>query len=525
MYSTNIYRPESRKEDRERRRSRKADLTVNTKEIKHEAGENLASHWSIQLEHMKYCGPACEKGITPIQGFSDSNLHPKVIENAKTLFDELSPLQRYSLPVLMNDNNHLLVHAQTGSGKTAAFILPAIQLVLNSKKVESNETPLVLILENTGSLALQTFLHCSQFAGFTYKTRETTTGCRVSLLTSGADSKAYGQFKTTGDIVVGTMGSIKRELDEKKLNLKKLKLLVLDEADKMMDSQAFGREIIEVYENHIPEETQASLQVAMFSATYETMEQDLVFTNVMNILFNDVTKVNCLIAPKIRGFITQRVISIAVPNTLVLETPDVMISCCAFQRKIRWLESLLNEDLIEQNVSQQGPFKGVTIVFCSTRRLCNYLSTYLSSRGYNVAPYNSDFDLTYSSAVHSRAREGKVQAVVATNKIARGLDIQNIFHVIIFDMDEDFSIYEHRIGRTGRAGHGGKSTILFDENRDFKMALSLHRFFVEHGQPIPKWLDNAAESIRSQTEVLMKHRALCQPVDDDDAEDVIPEFH
>uniref|UniRef100_A0A1I7XLJ1 Helicase C-terminal domain-containing protein n=1 Tax=Heterorhabditis bacteriophora TaxID=37862 RepID=A0A1I7XLJ1_HETBA len=187
-------------------------------------------------------------------------------------------------------------------------------------------------------------------AGYDPHNRMFNTGVTVCSLYQGGNIN--GRRNITQDIVIAVPQSVLNRLDEESIDLSKLHLLIIDEADKMVDDmRGFGREIIRFY-------------------------------------------------------------------------------------------------------------KKSSVIFVEKKITCNYLACYLQQKGYDFLPLNGDYDHEYVSSTLSFLKSGSIQGVVATNKLARGQDIPDVDHVIVFEMAEDFNDYCHRIGRTGRIGRGGRATVL-----------------------------------------------------------------
>uniref|UniRef100_A0A0K0CWE9 Helicase C-terminal domain-containing protein n=1 Tax=Angiostrongylus cantonensis TaxID=6313 RepID=A0A0K0CWE9_ANGCA len=155
------------------------------------------------------------------------------------------------------------------------------------------------------------------------------------------------------------------------------------------------------------------------------------------------------------------------------------------------LVGLIESDLALHQMKKGGPYKKSTVIFVERRRTSNYLALFLLQNGYDFEPMNADYTLDDNENTLHRMKAGQIQGVVATNKLARGQDIPEVDHVIIYEMSADFSDYKHRlvqIGRTGRMGRGGRSTVMLSRKADRALVVPLVEFMIYHNQVLPYWL-------------------------------------
>jgi ATP-dependent RNA helicase DeaD len=332
-------------------------------------------------------------------------------------FETPTPIQALAIPVLLTGCD-LIGLAQTGTGKTAAFGLPLIE-----KMDASDSSTQALILAPTRELAVQVAKGIHDFARYG--------GLRVVPVYGGQPiDRQFRALRAGPQIVVGTPGRILDHLRRGSLLLDKVKFCVLDEADEMM---AMGfTEDMEAILSELPE----SRQLAFFSAT---MAQ----------------RVLAITTKYLRN--PQRVEIIAKQRTL--ETTNQTYYECAPGKK---------QEALARVLDMETP--GSTIVFCRTRLETAELSELLQLRGYNAEPIHGDMSQAERERVLRRFREGMADLLIATDVAARGLDIDNVTHVINYDVPYDVEQYIHRIGRTGRAGRSGDAITLIYHQEKRKLA-------------------------------------------------------
>ncbi|MCC7435361.1 MAG: DEAD/DEAH box helicase [Methanoregulaceae archaeon] len=328
-------------------------------------------------------------------------------------FEIPTPIQALAIPVLITGGD-LIGIAQTGTGKTAAFGLPLIE-----KMDSSSPTTQALILAPTRELAVQVAKGIHDFAKYA--------GLRVVPVYGGQPiDRQFRALKSGAHIVVGTPGRVLDHLRRGSLKLDGVKFCVLDEADEMM---ALGfTEDMEAILAELPEDR----QLAFFSATMAP--RVLAITN--KFLRNP-----------------QRVEIIAKQRTL--ETTNQTYYEVPPGKK---------QEALARVLDMETP--GSTIVFCRTRLETAELSESLQLQGYNAEPIHGDMNQAERERVLRRFRDGLADLLVATDVAARGLDIDNVTHVINYDVPWDVEQYIHRIGRTGRAGRKGDAiTLVYHRER------------------------------------------------------------
>jgi superfamily II DNA/RNA helicase len=307
----------------------------------------------------------------------------------------------------------VLAKAPTGSGKTIAFGLPVVERTDASQKA-----PSVLILVPTRELALQVAEELETFAG--------AKGLQVGLAYGGAPVGAQAKRLQGAHIVVATPGRLFDLVERRLLSLDHIRILVLDEADRMLD-MGF-RPQVERIVRRVP----ADRQTMLFSATLDGEVGELARAYT-----DDPSRVEA------KREETEDDGEIA--HHFVQVTPD---------GKLDTLVELLEAE------------KGLSLVFVRTKRGADRLADKLKRRGISAVAMHGDLGQSQRERALDRFRTGKVTTLVATDVAARGLDLDDIEHVINFDPPEDDKGYVHRVGRTGRAGRSGRgSTLVLPEQQ------------------------------------------------------------
>ena len=375
---------------------------------------------------------------TELPAFSDLNLSEPLARAIADLgFEAPTPIQARAIPLLLAGRD-LIGQAQTGTGKTAAFALPLIQMCdLSSKQTQA------LVLEPTRELAIQV-------AGGIHALAKHT-GLRVVPVYGGQPlDRQFRALKEGAQIVVGTPGRIMDHLRRGTLSIENVKLCVLDEADEML---ALG--FLEDMET-ILAELPTPRQLAFFSAT---------------------------MPPRIAGlaqrFLTNPAHVAIDAKRRTVETTNQTYYEVAPGRKLEALARVLD-------METPGP----TIVFCRTRQETNDLADALRLRGYSAEALHGDLGQADRDRVMRRFREGLADLLIATDVAARGLDIETVTHVINYDIPWDVEQYIHRIGRTGRAGRTGDAITLV-EGRERRQLRAIEQMI---GTPIkPARIPTAAD--------------------------------
>lgn len=355
--------------------------------------------------------------------FADLNLPQELMQAINDQgYERPSPIQAEAIPPLLAGRD-LLGQAQTGTGKTAAFALPLLSLVDSSKKV-----PQLLILAPTRELAIQVAEACQQYA-------KHLKGINVLPIYGGQSyTIQLKQLKRGAQVIVGTPGRVMDHMRRKTLSLDGLRALVLDEADEML-RMGFIDDVKWVLEQSPPDR-----QIALFSATMPREVKKVADQHLQN-------PVHIKIASK-----TVTAANIGQRYWVVRGT-----------HKLDAITRILESEDTD----------GV-IVFVRTKNATSELADKLAARGFRSEALNGDVPQANREKIIDRLRKGRLDILVATDVVARGLDVERISHVINFDVPHDTESYIHRIGRTGRAGRAGQA-ILFISPREKRMLGSIER--------------------------------------------------
>lgn len=342
--------------------------------------------------------------------FSDIGLDKNIQKGIADLgFENPTPIQYEVIPFLLSEERDLIGLAQTGTGKTAAFGLPIIQQI----ETKSKQTA-AIILCPTRELCLQITKDLESYAKYIK-------GLKITAVYGGANIQTQIKSLNSGSqIVVGTPGRVIDLIKRKKLKLGHIEFLALDEADEMLN-MGFKEDL-----DTILAETPENKQTLLFSAT---MPKD-----VMRI-----TK-NYMLAPK--------TIEVASRNEGAknVEHHFYMVNARDRYKALR--------RICDANPDIYG------IVFCRTRRETKDVADKLMRDGYNADAIHGDLSQAQRDHVMGRFRKRNLQMLVATDVAARGIDIDDLTHIINYNLPDDLEVYVHRSGRTGRAGKSGVSIII-----------------------------------------------------------------
>ncbi len=370
--------------------------------------------------------------------FTDLGLRPELIEGIKRLgFETPSPIQAQTIPVALKGKD-IVGLSQTGSGKTAAFALPA----LNQVDVAQKETQ-VLVICPTRELAIQV---CEEINRLASALKDL---IAVPVYGGAPIDRQIKALRKGAHVIVGTPGRVMDHLRRKTLNTSAIRICILDEADRMLD-MGF-REDMEIILDELPEH-----QTLFFSAT---MNKGV--NNLIQAYSNNPEEIS----------IERRALTVDTIEQTYYEV-----------RNRSKLEVLCR--ILDLETRPRG------IVFCNTKQMVETATEALVARGYACDRIHGDITQNNRERVIRKFKDGSIELLIATDVAARGLDIDDVDLVFNYDLPHDPEDYVHRIGRTGRAGRSGKS-VTFVYGRDIYRLEAIERYTrqVVRRMPVPSLED------------------------------------
>jgi superfamily II DNA/RNA helicase len=366
--------------------------------------------------------------------FEDFNLTPELLEGILSMGYKLpSPVQQQAIPLILQSKD-IIACAQTGTGKTAAYLLPVINKILQ----EPNRHLSTLIIAPTRELALQIDQQIEVLSYFT----------NISSIAvyGGGDGITWEQQKKAllsgTDIITATPGRLIAMLTTEGVQFDQLKYLILDEADRMLD-MGFYDDIVRII-SHLPEQRQTLLFSATMPPRIRTMAQRILKNpEIINIAIS-----------KPAEKINQRVYSVH------------------DHQKMQLLIHLLKE----------GRYESV-IIFASTKEKVRNLGATLQRRGLNVQAFHSDLEQSERESIMQQFKSGQLRILVGTDILSRGIDVEGIDLVVNYDVPGDAEDYIHRIGRTARASADG-TAITFVNPADQRKLFSIESLI---GNSVPQF--------------------------------------
>ncbi len=360
---------------------------------------------------------------TPTTTFADLGLPDSLLAALREVgYETPSPIQAATIPALLAGRD-MIGQAQTGTGKTAAFALPAL-----ARLEAAASKPQVLVLAPTRELAIQVAEAFQKYAHHI-------PGFHVLPIYGGQSYQPQlSALKRGVHVVVGTPGRVIDHLDRGSLDLSQLRMLVLDEADEML-RMGFIDDVEAVLKK-----TPETRQVALFSATMPAQIKRIAQTYLKN------------------------------PAEIAIKSQT---STAENIRQRFWMVSGVNKLDALTRIMEAEPFDAM-IVFARTKLGTDELAEKLAARGFSAAAINGDVEQKTRERTIQRLKDGQIDVLVATDVAARGLDVDRISHVLNYDIPYDTESYVHRIGRTGRAGRKGEA-ILFVAPRERGMLGAIER--------------------------------------------------
>jgi len=349
-----------------------------------------------------------------MNSFNSLGLSAPLLEAVRAVgFETPTLIQQTAILTLLEENTDLIALAQTGTGKTAAFGLPLIQMVDPGGK-----HPQALILAPTRELALQITTELQRFAG-------AIPGLRLATVYGGADiRRQIRELERGAQVVVATPGRLKDLMERGKVQLEPIRFVVLDEADEMLN-MGFRPDI-----DFILDATPSTRQTWLFSATMSKEVERL--------------------------------------SKRYLQSPKAITaggrneSNQAIDHQYLLLRRSEKYDALRRLLDYHEDFYG--LLFCRTRRETQRLAEQLAKHGYQADALHGDMNQSQRERVMERFRRRRLRLLVATDVAARGIDVDDLTHVLHYNIPDDIAFYTHRSGRTGRAGKQGTSIALLTKS-------------------------------------------------------------
>lgn len=342
--------------------------------------------------------------------FEDSGLDERIIRAVKEMgFESMSPIQQQAIPAVLKGKD-IIGQAQTGTGKTAAFGIPVLQMI--EPQVKGVQC---IVLCPTRELAIQAADEIRKYAKYMH-------GIKVLPIYGGQDiNRQIRSLSSNVQIVVGTPGRVMDHMRRHTLKLKNIKIMVLDEADEMLN-MGFREDIETILEGVNTEH-----QTVLFSATMPQAILDI----TSQYQKADATHIQ----------IQKKELTVPLVKQYYYEV----------KRENK-------EEVTARLLDYYNPRQ--TLIFCNTKKMVDDLSEKLKGRGYFAEGLHGDLSQAQRDKVMNGFRSGTTEILIATDVAARGIDVDDVEAVINYDVPQDIEYYVHRIGRTGRAGRSGRSFTL-----------------------------------------------------------------
>ena len=379
--------------------------------------------------------------------FADLNLDKNILSALQAAgYDSPTPIQAQSIPAALADKD-IMASAQTGSGKTAAFLLPSLQKIVKRSE-KPGKGPRVLVLTPTRELAAQVEKNAQIYAKNMKWVRS------VTLVGGSSFGQQIKAMSKPIDIIVATPGRLMDHMRSGRVDFDRLEVLILDEADRMLDMGFIDD--IETIVAATPEDRQTLL----FSATWDGA------------------------VGKLARKLTKN------PEVIEIEREDKqgkideqLLYCDDKNHKNRLLDHILRDASIDQ-----------CVIFTSTKAMTEVLADELYEKGFAANCLHGDMPQGWRNRTLMDLRKGRCKILVATDVAARGIDVPTITHVINYDLPKQAEDYVHRIGRTGRAGRSGLA-ISFAEVNEYMAVHKIERYI---GRKLPEVLIEGLEPTRKR---------------------------
>lgn len=357
--------------------------------------------------------------------FSEMNLIPEIVRAIEEIgYTEATDIQVGAIPVLL-EGKDLIGRSSTGTGKTAAFGIPAVQMVAQSDQARGQ----ILILSPTRELAIQTSEEVRKFSKYLQN-------IKVAIVCGGQSMPVQIRQLSTAQIIIGTPGRVMDHMRRRTLSLQNLKTVILDEADEMLNMGFL--EDIQTILKQAPE----TRQTVLFSATMSPA--------IMNITKEFQTNPKIIAVDK--GQKTVDNISQFYYHVPQVDKTNALKLLLEYHRPKR------------------------ALIFCNTKKMVTQLSEELNDSGFQTAGLHGDLKQNQRNQVMSDFKHGRTGILVATDVAARGIDVEDVDAVFNYDIPDEDEYYIHRIGRTGRAGKVGTSYTLAANRNQLQRLHSLEKF-------------------------------------------------
>ena len=436
-----------------------AETAVTTENITENTAENIVESPAVEAEETTAEATAetaaeetAEKAEEEGVRFTDLGLDARVLAALEEVgYEKPSPIQEQTIPLLL-EGRDVVGLAQTGTGKTAAFALPALSRMAELADINgvSRDTQ-VLVLAPTRELALQV---AEAFSSYATHMEDFTV---LPIYGGSPYGPQLAGLRRGAQVVVGTPGRVIDHLEKGSLDLSNLQYLVLDEADEML-RMGFAEDVEKILEG-----TPDSKQVALFSATMPNS-----IRKIAQQYLNDPVEIRVKAKTTTSANITQRYMQVMHSHKL-----DAMT-----------------------RVLEVENYDGI-IVFVRTKKETEEVADKLKARGFAAAAINGDIPQQLRERTVDALRDGRIDILVATDVAARGLDVERISLVVNYDIPHDTESYVHRIGRTGRAGREG-AAILFVTPREKYMLRQIEKATRQKVEPMHMPTAEAVNETRKQ---------------------------
>lgn len=404
----------------------------------HTNGINFDKYYEIPID-------ISESNIPQLMSFADCEVHEALLENLKKFgYNKPTPVQQYAIPVSLLRRD-LMACAQTGSGKTAAYLYPLVAKMLQDgpppNLAQRTARPVSLVMAPTRELTVQIY---EETLKFTYLT-----GIRVVVVYGGASMTEQERKLLDGaDIIIATPGRLIDFIERGVINLYIVRYLILDEADRMLD-MGFEPQLIKV----LTAIKKVDRETIMCSATFPREIQDIALKYLKNFVKLSVGRV---------GSTTENI-----------------------TQKLMLVRSREKEDFL---VSLLMELKGQILIFVERKNTANEISGFLQQQGVRCTSIHGDRQQQEREKALNDFKNQTINILIATDVASRGLDIPNVAYVIIYDLPSNIDSYVHRIGRTGRIGNTGVALTLV-EDRHVPVLNDLQKILIECKQVVPEWFN------------------------------------